>query len=100
MLTLSAYAPGAEFGNRNCPFSFVTWVEGPLGRAGELIVIEAPGKTPPDSSLTVPMMVPVMTWADAEIETITVAASARTVINLKDFMLTSLIGLGLRCIRS
>jgi hypothetical protein len=46
------------------------------------------------------MMVPVMTWADAEIETITVAASARTVINLKDFMLTSLVGLGLDCIRS
>jgi hypothetical protein len=46
------------------------------------------------------MMVPVMTWADAGIETITAAARARTVINLKDFMLTSLVGLGTRCIRS
>jgi hypothetical protein len=39
-------------------------------------------------------MVPVMTWADAEIGTIAVAASARTKIKRKDFMLTSLVGLG------
>jgi hypothetical protein len=40
-----------------------------------------------------------MTWADAGIETITAAASTRTVVNRKDFMLTSLVGLGLRCIK-
>jgi hypothetical protein len=75
-------------------------VLGPLGRAGELIVTEAPGRTPPESSLTVPMMVPVMTCADAEIETIIVAARAMHVTKRMDFMLTSLVGLGLDCIRS
>ncbi len=38
-------------------------------------------------------MVPVMTWAEAEIETINVTASTRRGINRKDFMLTSLVGL-------
>jgi hypothetical protein len=40
-------------------------------------------------------MVPVMTWADTGSETINVAASTRIDIHRKDFMLTSLVGLGL-----
>jgi hypothetical protein len=65
-----------------------------------VIVAVAPGKTPPDSSLTVPMMVPVITCADAEAETIIVAARARHTRKRMDFMLTSLVGLGLDCIGS
>src|SRR5262245_8446670 len=61
--TSSAYSPAASDTNRNWPRSLVTSEIGPEISAGELRRTDTAGKTPPDSSFTVPDRVPVNTWA-------------------------------------
>ena len=61
----SVYRPGGRPGNRRSPFSLVVIVVAPPINAGELIRSRAPATTPPCSSVTVPMRVPVRPWAAA-----------------------------------
>src|SRR5262245_55384060 len=62
--TAKAYSPAGSEANRNCPRSLVTVDAVPPINAGELKRTDASGRTPPDSSLTVPDSVPVSTWAN------------------------------------
>ena len=60
------YVPGGRTGNRNCPLSLVVTVAGPPISAGEVTRTEAPGSTPPCSSVTVPRRAPVKLCAAAK----------------------------------
>src|SRR2546428_7129014 len=73
----SAYAPGGRTGNRSCPLSFVVIVAGPPINAGEVTRTNAPGRTAPCSSFTVPTSAPVKTWASAGSDARTHAAARR-----------------------
>ncbi len=61
----STYGPGGRAGKRSWPFSFVVCVAGPPISAGEPTRTTAPERTPPCSSLTVPMREPVRPCATA-----------------------------------
>src|SRR6266498_627286 len=71
------YVPGGRTGNRSCPLSFVVIVAGPPINAGEVTRTNAPGRTAPCASLTVPTSAPLKTWASVGSDASTNTATRR-----------------------